>query len=124
RVLVLDASGINDLDVTGAEMLHELLVEVADRGVVLHLADVKGPVRDVLRRAGIWDELAGRIHTSTADAVAAIIQRIPAPTDQRRHGIDERSTGDGRPETGGARHAQHAPSEPTSPNPTVEPTHV
>lgn len=90
RALVLDASGINDLDVTGAEMLHELLVEIADRGVVLHLADVKGPVRDVLRRAGIWDELAGRIHTSTNDAVATIGQRVPAPTDQRRHGIDER----------------------------------
>jgi sulfate permease, SulP family len=94
RALVLDASGINDLDVTGAEMLHELLVEVADRGVVLHLTDVKGPVRDVLRRAGIWEELAGRIHTSTADAVAAITQGVPAPTDQRRHGIDERSTHD------------------------------
>jgi SulP family sulfate permease len=94
RALVLDASGINDLDVTGAEMLHDLLIEVADRGVVLHLTDVKGPVRDVLRRAGIWDELAGRIHTSTNDAVVAIRQRIPAPTDQRRHGIDERSTND------------------------------
>lgn len=90
RALVLDASGINDLDATGAEMLHELLVEVADRGVVLHLADVKGPVRDVLRRAGIWDELGDRIHTSTYDAVAAIGRRLPAPSDQRRHGIDER----------------------------------
>jgi sulfate permease, SulP family len=113
RALVLDASGINDLDVTGAEMFHELLLEVADRDVALHLADVKGPVRDVLRNAGIWDELTGRIHTSTADAVAAITERIPAPTDQRRHGIDERSTGDG------------TPSEPAGAvAPTSEPTRV
>jgi sulfate permease, SulP family len=94
RALVLDASGINDLDVTGAEMLHDLLIEVADRGVALHLTDVKGPVRDVLRRAGIWEELDGRIHASTNDAVAAIRQRVPAPTDQRRHGIDERQASD------------------------------
>jgi SulP family sulfate permease len=97
RALVLDASGINDLDATGAEMLHELLLEVADRNVELHLSDVKGPVRDVLRRAGIWEELAGRIHASTYDAVTAITERIPAPADQRRHGIDERPVTDAAP---------------------------
>ncbi len=89
RALVLDASGINDLDATGAEMLSEVLTEVADRGVALHVADVKGPVRDVLRRAGIWNELNDRIHTSTNDAVTAIRNEVPAPPDQRRHGIDE-----------------------------------
>jgi SulP family sulfate permease len=88
--LVLDASGINDLDVTGAEMLDELLPELDERGVVLHLTDVKGPVRDVLRRAGLWDRLGDRIHASPHDAVAAITRRS-APADQRRSGIDERS---------------------------------
>ena len=91
RALILDASGINDLDATGAEMLHEVLTEVAERDVVLHLADVKGPVRDILRNAGIWDELGDRVHTSTNDAVTAIRHQRPAPTDQRLHGIDERS---------------------------------
>ncbi len=91
RALVLDASGINDLDATGAEMLHEVLAELEDRRVVLHLADVKGPVRDVLRRSGIWDELGGRIHASTNDAVVAIRTETPSSPDQRRHGIDERS---------------------------------
>lgn len=90
RVLVLDASGINDIDATGAEALREALVELGDRAVDLHLTDVKGPVRDVLRRAGIWDELGPRIHTSTDDAVRAIRDRVPAPDDHRRHGIDER----------------------------------
>ena len=46
--VVLDASGINDLDATGAEMLDEVIDELRDNGVSLHLADVKGPVRDVL----------------------------------------------------------------------------
>ena len=89
RALVLDGSGINDLDATGAEMLGEVLTEVKDRGVAFHVSDVKGPVRDVLRRAGIWNELSDRIHTSTNDAVTAIRNELPAPADQRLHGIDE-----------------------------------
>ena len=91
RALVLDASGINDLDTTGAEMFHDLLTEVASRNVELHLTDVKGPVRDVLRRSGIWDELTDRVHSSTSDALTVICAGQPAPADQRRHGIDERA---------------------------------
>ena len=90
RALVLDASGINDLDATGAETLGELLDEMDDRGVVFHLADVKGPVRDVMRNAGLWARLGDRVHTSASDAVAAIIADRPGPADQRSSGIDER----------------------------------
>ena len=77
RALVLDASGINDLDVTGAEMLHELLAELIERDVALHLTDVKGPVRDVLRSAGLWEQLGDAVHTSTSDAVAGITAARP-----------------------------------------------
>ena len=94
RALVLDASGINDLDATGAEMFHDLLNEIASRNVELHLTDVKGPVRDVLRRSGIWDELSDRVHTSTNDALTVIRAGQPAPADQRLHGIDERTPTD------------------------------
>ena len=90
RALVLDASGINDIDATGVEMLDQVLGELAEQGVTVHVADVKGPVRDVLHRAGLWDGLADRIHASTHDAVEAIIARRAAPADRRRHGIDER----------------------------------
>lgn len=89
RALVLDASGVNDLDATGAEMLNAVIRELEDRNVTLHFADVKGPVRDVLRRAGIWQGLDQRVHTNTNDAVAAICSNRPPPFDQRRLGIDE-----------------------------------
>lgn len=89
-VLVLDASGVNDLDATGAEMVNDVAIELAERGVDLHLADVKGPVRDVLRRAGIWEALGDRIHACTHEAVLAVTEHRPAPSDQRRFGIDER----------------------------------
>ncbi len=97
EVLLLDASGINDLDATAAEMLNDVLVELRARDVELHLTHVKGPVRDVLRRSGTWDDLGPRIHPATADAVADILGRSgerniePALLNQRRSGIDERS---------------------------------
>ena len=93
RALVLDASGINDIDATGADMLEEVLADLDDLGVLLHVSDVKGPVRDVLRRAGIWAELGDRIHASTYDAVAAITDDQVGPAvDLRSRGIDERSS--------------------------------
>ena len=88
-VLVLDASGINDIDATGVEMLCELMTELDEQGVAFHLTDVKGPVRDVLRRAGVWDLLGHNIHPCTNDAVEVITGRRTAPVDQRSHGIDE-----------------------------------
>ena len=97
RALVLDASGINDIDATGVEMFKELMFEMEDRQVDLHVTDVKGPVRDVLRRANIWSRLGERIHTSTHDAVDAITRRVPGPADQRRWGIDERTRDDELP---------------------------
>ncbi len=90
RALVIDCSGINDLDATGSETLHEL-VEELDRGpVTLYLSDVKGPVRDVLRRAGIWDELDGRIFATTHDAVEVALGKPPVHASLRMAGIDER----------------------------------
>jgi SulP family sulfate permease len=91
RALVLDASGINDIDATGAETLSEIITELDESPVTLHLCDVKGPVRDVLRRAGLWDRLGGRIHATAHDAVA-IIEGTPGGTASlRAAGIDERS---------------------------------
>ena len=91
HAVVLDASGINDLDVTGAEMLTEVLDDLDARHVQLHVTDVKGPVRDVLRRAGLWQRLGTRVHVSAAEAVDAILRGSPGPVDQRRSAIDEGS---------------------------------
>ena len=79
RALVVDASGVNDLDATGAAMLHEVLAQLDDRQVALHLADVKGPVRDVLRQAGLAAALDGRMHTSTDDAIRALVAEPAIP---------------------------------------------
>jgi len=58
---------------------------------VLHLCDVKGPVRDVLRRAGLWDRLNGRIHATAHQAAEFITGSAePAPGDLRAAGLQER----------------------------------
>ncbi|QSB13204.1 sulfate permease [Natronosporangium hydrolyticum] len=73
RSVVLDASGIGDIDADGVDALRRLRYRLADRSVTLRLATVRGPVRDVLDRAGLWRELttAGAIHPEIAAAVTA-----------------------------------------------------
>lgn len=90
RALILDASGINDVDATGADMLNEVLQSIESRGLPVHLCSAKGPVRDVLHRAGTWVQLEGRIHASVHDAVEVVEQNRPGPTALRSSGVDER----------------------------------
>lgn len=90
RAIVLDFAGVNDVDASAEQALHELLDEFDERGVALHLASVKGPVRDVLIRSGLWERLGVRLHATVSDAVAAAVhEQEPAP-DRRMAGIDER----------------------------------
>jgi SulP family sulfate permease len=86
--IVLDCSGINDMDATGAEALVEAIDELERVGVRLHLCDVKGPVRDVLHRSGTWARLHQRIH-ATPHAAMAVIHGEPSPIDHTAMGIDE-----------------------------------
>jgi len=72
RALVLDLSGVNDLDTSGEQALREILQELDDAGVEVHLATVKGPVRDVLERSGLWAEVHPRVHLDTHAAVRCI----------------------------------------------------
>lgn len=62
--VIIDASAIGGLDTNGAHLLRELDADLALAGVTLRLTTVRGPVRDVMHRAGIWDQMADRIHPS------------------------------------------------------------
>src|SRR5690606_23573900 len=80
--LVLVASAVNDIDSTALAALERLAASLRDAGVALHLAEVKGPVHDLLVRAGLPGRLApGRIFFSTAEAVDALTgaARYPHP---------------------------------------------
>ncbi|GAA1909405.1 solute carrier family 26 protein [Streptomyces sodiiphilus] len=73
HTLVLDASAVNDADADGAHALAELRERLGDRGITLRLATVRGPVRDLLTRAGVWQSLreANQVHPDVAAAVSA-----------------------------------------------------
>jgi sulfate permease, SulP family len=72
RAVVLDTTGVNDIDTSAAEALAELITELGERGCTVHLATVKGPVRDVLMRAGLYQSLGDRVHHDVHAAVEAL----------------------------------------------------
>jgi SulP family sulfate permease len=90
HALVIDCAGINDIDATGADVLSEIITELDDTPVTLHLCDVKGPVRDVLHNSGLWARLDGRIHATPHQAVEYVRGRAATPDSLRDAGIDER----------------------------------
>lgn len=74
RAVVLDASAISDADTDGAHALAQARQRLAGRETALHLATVRGPVRDLLTRAGLWSVMrdAGQLHPDVADAVDTV----------------------------------------------------
>lgn len=72
KVLVLDASAVNQLDSSADTALHELLRDYRLRNVDLFFAHVKGPVMDVMKRSG-FAQTVGEDHffLTTDQAVEA-----------------------------------------------------
>ncbi|MFZ0089563.1 MAG: sodium-independent anion transporter [Solirubrobacteraceae bacterium] len=57
RAVILEAGAIHRLDITSAEMLTQLLCDLRAAGIGFALADVRLPVIDVARRAGLLKQL-------------------------------------------------------------------
>ncbi|UCV17422.1 SulP family inorganic anion transporter [Ferribacterium limneticum] len=62
--LVLVMSGVNLLDTTAVEVFGEINQDLAERGIKLHLAEVKGPVQDRLMKSSLWKALTGEVFLS------------------------------------------------------------
>jgi len=62
--LVLVMSGVNLMDTTAVEVFAELNRDLAERGIRLHLAEVKGPVQDRLAKSAFWQALTGEVFLS------------------------------------------------------------
>jgi MFS superfamily sulfate permease-like transporter len=70
--LVLDIGATADLDVATTDMLASLLTDVHDSGIDLRLAQVRGSVRDRMRRTGLMTVVGEeRVYFSVEAAVAA-----------------------------------------------------
>jgi sulfate permease, SulP family len=68
RHLVLVMSSVSLIDATALDMLVELMRDLSDAGIRLHLAEVKGPVLDVLADTAFLRDFGGRGFLSTEDA--------------------------------------------------------
>ena len=62
--VLLVLSSVGHVDATAMETLRELNADLLRRGLRLHLAEVRGPVLDALRRSPLPAELSGQIHLS------------------------------------------------------------
>lgn len=73
RYILLDFSAVNDIDAVALDTLDELMTDLEARGIEVHIAAMKGPVRDLTGKAG-WPEKYGEAitHLSVAGAVQAL----------------------------------------------------
>ena len=71
---MLDTAGQDSLDLTSAEMLKGLLVELKEKGIKIYVAELHGPVRKYSQRIGLL-EIIGEDHIfSTVDAAMRFIE--------------------------------------------------
>lgn len=74
RDIVLIMSAVNRVDTTAMETLNDLNRDLGERGIRVHLAEVKGPVHDRLARSPLWRSLSGRVFLSVNDAFEALLR--------------------------------------------------
>ena len=75
---LLNAEAIVELDTTSADSLHQLMADLADRGVTFAMARVKQDLRAQLRRGGLLGTIdEARIYPTLPVAVEAFERRHP-----------------------------------------------
>lgn len=93
QAVVLDGSGINELDSSAETALRHIVEEYHERHIAFYIACAKGPVRDMMRRASLWNTLGDDHITYTVhDAVCHALEHhidvqpdaAPIPLDQYR----------------------------------------
>jgi MFS superfamily sulfate permease-like transporter len=73
--VVVAAEPITDIDTTAADILRDLLDELRQEGVTLAFAELKGPVKDRLRRYGLFDAVGpDRFYPTVGTAVDGYIE--------------------------------------------------
>jgi SulP family sulfate permease len=78
KAILVDLAATSDLDVTTADMLFELLSDLHTRSIEVLLAQVKGGVRDRLRKTGLMADVGeDHVYLSVAAAVTDWERRHP-----------------------------------------------
>jgi len=73
RHLILDARAIHHIDSSGVHMLHDLIEDLEEKGMILHFVQVTGPVRDILEKNNLFiSKRKYQFWLNTTDAIEAI----------------------------------------------------
>ena len=73
------------IDITGAAVLKEVIEDLRGAGVEVAMAEVKGPVRSMLERTGLSQQIgAGRMFPTIESAVAEITSQAVGESGQSR----------------------------------------
>lgn len=82
RYILLDASGINDMDASGEEALEQVVHRLRSAKLGFAMCGIKGQVMVVMERTGLDKKIgAENIYAGTKEAVAAITAEIHNDTD-------------------------------------------
>ncbi len=85
KAVIFDASSVNDIDATADLELHELTQNLKDRGIEFYFTNVKGPVRDTMKRTGYYDFLgASHFFLNKKAAVRHYLEHIAPPENAPR----------------------------------------
>lgn len=77
RYLIFDARAVNNIDSSAVHMLKDLIQDLAEQDIEMHLVNVKGPMRDVLKKNHITELLGeDRFHLKLQNAVDYIDKGI------------------------------------------------
>jgi len=79
---VLICSAVNLIDASALESLDAINARLQEAEVTLHLAEVKGPVMDRLKRSDFLDDLTGRVFLSSYAAWQALKASPEAGTEE------------------------------------------
>ncbi len=74
KAIILDASAVNDLDSSADTALHQLSDEFKQKGITFYIAGIKAPVREVMKRSGLYSILGGDHFFFTIDAAVKRFQ--------------------------------------------------
>jgi high affinity sulfate transporter 1 len=81
RRVVIAAESMIDIDSTGSEILGQLLDDLDVRGIEFAFAELKGPIKDRLRRYGLYDRIGDDFFYPTlGSAVSAFSQDTGVPS--------------------------------------------
>ena len=76
--LVVAAEPVTSVDVTSADMLSELDDSLREAGMQLCFAEMKDPVKDKLRRFGLYQRFEGHFFATLGEAVRVYLDSHPA----------------------------------------------